>query len=175
MSVITLRGNVMQTMGTLPSIGSQAPDFTVTKTDLSEIRLKNYLGKTIILNIFPSLDTETCATAMQQFNEIANQFENILILCVSTDLPFAQKRFFNTKHLENVLPVSVFRHPNFGQTYGVTIMDGPLAGLLSRAVIILDERGKVIYTQQVEEISHDPDYAAMTDAIKQQENNKIDA
>lgn len=165
MTVISLNGAPMNTTGTLPAIGTQAPDFTVTKIDLGEIKLKNYLGKKIILNIFPSLDTPTCATAMLRFNEIAAQNKDILILCVSADLPFAQKRFCSAEHLNNVQPVSVFRHPNFGEKYGVTISDGPLNGLLSRAVIILDEHGKVTYTEQVKELTQEPNYSALMAAI----------
>lgn len=165
MSDVTLRGTPLHTAGSLPLPGTQAPDFTVTKTDLSEIRLKNYLGKKIILNIFPSLDTPTCATAMHKFNEIAPLQDNTLILCVSADLPFAQKRFCAAEHLNNVHPVSVFRHPGFGEDYGVLITDGPLAGLLTRAVVIVDEHGKVIYTQLVREISEEPDYDAIGRAL----------
>lgn len=166
MATITLKGTNFHTVGNLPEIDTQAPDFTVTKTDLSEIHLKNYFGKHIILNIFPSLDTQTCASAMHTFNEIAKEHKNILILCISADLPFAQKRFCTAEHLENVQPVSVFRHPGFGKDYGVTINDGPLAGLLSRAVIMLDEHGKVIYSEQVKEITQEPDYTAISNILK---------
>ena len=166
MATVMLKGSPVNTIGELPAVGSQAPDFTVTKTDLSEIRLKNYLGKKIILNIFPSLDTPTCASTMRQFNEVANEFKDILILCISADLPFAQKRFCSAEHLNNVQPVSVFRHPSFGENYGVTITDGPLTGLLARAAMILDEHGKVIYTQQVKEISEEPNYAAIITTLK---------
>lgn len=165
MTEIMFQGEPLHTSGSLPTVGSQAPDFTVTKTDLGEIKLKNYLGKKIILNIFPSLDTETCATAMMRFNDIASEFKNLLILCISADLPFAQKRFCATEHVENVQPVSVFRHPQFGKDYGVVITDGPLAGLLSRAVVILDETGHVLYTQQVDELTQEPDYVAIMDVI----------
>lgn len=165
MITINLKGTPIHTIGTLPEIGTKAPDFTVTKTDLSEIKLKDYAGKKIILNIFPSLDTPTCAATMLHFNEIANEFPNTVILCVSADLPFAQKRFCSAEHLENVQPASVFRHPGFGKTYGVTITDGPLAGLLSRAVVMLDEHGKVVYTQQVAELTEEPDYSAIKDAL----------
>lgn len=161
MTTITLKGSPVQTIGSLPAIGTQAPDFTVTKTDLGDIHLKNYTGKKILLNIFPSLDTPTCASAMHQFNEIANQHPSMLILCISADLPFAQKRFCAAEHLANVQPVSVFRHLEFGEAYGVTIVDGPLTGLLSRVVILLDEHGKVIYTEQVKEISDEPNYTAL--------------
>ncbi|OGT49716.1 MAG: lipid hydroperoxide peroxidase [Gammaproteobacteria bacterium RIFCSPHIGHO2_12_FULL_38_11] len=158
MATIYFKGTLTHTVGSLPTIGSIAPDFIVTKTDLSEINLKNYLGKKIILNIFPSLDTSTCASAMQYFNKLAGQLKNVLVLCISADLPFAQKRFCVAKQLDNVLPVSVFRHPGFGSDYGVTIVDGPLAGLLSRAVVMLDESGRVMYTEQVSELTHEPNY-----------------
>lgn len=158
MATIELKGEPVQTIGTLPQVGTQAPDFSLTRTDLGEIKLKNYLGKKIILNIFPSLDTATCASAMKHFNEIATKHPDLLILCISADLPFAQKRFCSTECLSNVIPVSVFRHPHFGNDYGVTIKDGPLEGLLSRAVVMLDEKGKVIYTEQVKEITAEPNY-----------------
>src|SRR5262245_46371533 len=119
MAVITLNGSPMHTAGTLPETGIPAPDFTVTKVDLSDIHLSNYQGKKIVLNIFPSLDTTTCASAMKRFNEIAKQFPDILILCLSEDLPFAQQRFCSAEHLQNVQPVSTFRHPDFGRKYGV--------------------------------------------------------
>src|SRR5579883_1927402 len=166
MASITLKGTPLNTCGELPAVGTHAPDFTVTKTDLSEIRLKNYLGKKIILNIFPSLDTPTCAAAMLKFNAIAEKLKDVLILCISADLPFAQKRFCAAEHMDNVQPVSAFRHPSFGQDYGVMITDGPLAGLLARSVIVLDEEGKVIYTQQVKEITEEPDYAALTAVLE---------
>lgn len=158
MSEITFMGQTITTCGNLPKIGMQAPDFTVTKTDLSEVRLKNFSGHKMILNIFPSMDTTTCASAMIRFNQIASKYPDILVLCISADLPFAQKRFCAAEHLDNVQPASVFRHPSFGEDYGVTIIDGPLAGLLSRAVIIVDENGKVIYTQHVKEIVDEPNY-----------------
>jgi thiol peroxidase len=161
MAIITLNGSPLHTIGSLPDVGTQAPDFTVTKIDLGEIRLKNYLGKKMILNIFPSLDTPTCANAMRHFNEVANQLADVLILCISVDLPFAQKRFCIAEHLNNVQPVSVFRHPSFGKDYGVTIIDEPLAGLLSRAVIILDEHGKILHSEQVRELSNEPNYQAI--------------
>jgi thiol peroxidase len=158
MVIVNFKGSPINTVGTLPKVGIKAPDFTLTKTDLSEIRLQNYLGKKMVLNIFPSLDTATCASAMRQFNALATKLPDILILCISADLPFAQKRFCSAEHLANVQPVSVFRHPEFGDNYGVTIIDGALAGLLSRAVIVIDEHGIVTYTQQVNEISEEPDY-----------------
>lgn len=167
MATITFKGIPLKTIGNLPRSGTQAPDFTVTNTDLSEIRLKNYQGKKIIiLNIFPSLDTPTCASAMKHFNEIAGQFRDLLILCISADLPFAQQRFCATKHLENVIPASVFRHPNFGNDYGVLITEGPLQGLLSRAVIVINDNGTVIYTEQVKEITDEPNYSSLISTLQ---------
>ncbi len=159
MSIITLKGNNINTIGSLPAVGSQAPDFTLTKTDLSEAHLKNLLGQPIVLNIFPSLDTPTCAKAMKQFNAIAEKHKNILFLCVSADLPFAQSRFCVAEHLKNVVPVSTFRHTSFGKDYGVLMTDGPIAGLLSRAAVVIDTKGKIIYTEQVPELANEPDYA----------------
>jgi thiol peroxidase len=158
MSVVTLNGSPIKTIGQLPSVGSHAPEFTLTKTDLSEVHLKNYHGRTIILNIFPSLDTPTCATAMLRFNEIASKVSNSLVLCISHDLPFAQKRFCSTQHLSNVQPVSVFRHPDFGESYGVKIIEGPLTGLLARAVVLIDPNGLIDYTEQVTELTSEPNY-----------------
>jgi thiol peroxidase len=158
MTTITLKGNTIHTIGNLPEVGTQAPNFSLTKTNLSEMSLADCSGKKTILNIFPSIDTPTCATSVRHFNEAANKLNNTLILCVSADLPFAQTRFCGAEGLDRVTPVSVFRHPDFGQHYGVTITDGPLTGLLSRAIVILDETGKVIYTQQVAEIADEPDY-----------------
>lgn len=160
MATIMLQGKPVQTVGTLPKIGTTAPDFKLTKIDLSEVSLKNYLGKKVILSIFPSVDTGTCAAAMKHFNESATNEKDVVVLCISADLPFAQKRFCGAEHLKNVIPLSSFRHPEFGKTYGVTIVDGPLAGLLARAVIVINETGKVIYEQLVIEITQEPDYAA---------------
>lgn len=166
MASITVQGKPLQTVGTLPAVGIEAPNFTITKTDLSETTLKDYVGKKVILSIFPSVDTGTCATAMRQFNEKATQLKNTVVLCISADLPFAQKRFCGAEGLTNVIAASVFRHPDFGKKYGVTISEGPLAGLLSRAVVILDEKGKVTYTEQVSELSAEPNYEAALNALK---------
>jgi thioredoxin-dependent peroxiredoxin len=166
MTQITLQGKPAHTIGNLPAVGATAPDFTATKIDLSDVSLKNYAGKKIILSLFPSVDTGTCASAMRRFNEAANQLKNTVILCISADLPFAQKRFCGAENLENVIPLSVFRHPELGKAYGVTITDSPLAGLLSRAIVVIDETGKVQYTQQVTEIADEPDYVAALAACK---------
>jgi len=166
MTTISFKGNPIHTVGTLPTIGNQAPDFTVTKTDLSDIKLQDVLGKKIVISMFPSADTPTCAQAMRHFNEEANKLDNVIVLCVSADLPFALKRFCAAENLANIIPTSVFRHPEFGTKFGVTIQDGPLAGLLSRAVMILDEKGKVVYTQQVPELSNEPDYQAVLNELQ---------
>lgn len=165
MSVITFKGNPIHTIGTLPLLGTPAPDFILTKTDLSDLRLNDCLGKKVVFNIFPSLDTLTCAKAMRKFNDLAKKFKNTLLICASADLPFAQKRFCDAEDLQQVLPASSFRHPEFGHRYGVTIMDGPLAGLLSRVVIIFDEKAKIIHTQQVKEIADEPNYEEVLTAL----------
>lgn len=166
MATITLQGKPLQTAGDLPPIGSRAVDFSLTKIDLTELTLKECLGNTIVLNMFPSVDTETCSLAMIQFNQLANQLKDTVVLCISADLPFALKRFCAAKDLKNVVPLSVFRHHDFGLNYGVTIMDGPLRGLLSRAVIVIDQQGKVKYTQQVADITKEPNYAAVLNVLK---------
>ncbi len=166
MATITLKGKPLQTLGSLPKIGSQAPDFSLTKTDLSEIKLKDCFGKKLVLSIFPSVDTPTCALAMRHFNEAVEKLENVLVLCVSADLPFALSRFCGAEKLTKVIPTSVFRHHEFGAKYGVTIKEGALAGLLSRAVVVTDEKGKVIYTQQVAELADEPDYQAVLEHLR---------
>ena len=161
MATITLKGNPIHTVGQLPKVGTQAPEFTGVKADLSESHLGDYKGKKVILNIFPSLDTPTCSLTVKKFNAQAMQTKNTVILCVSCDLPFAQKRFCGADNLNDVITLSMFRHPEFGQAYGVTIMDGPLKTLFSRAVVLIDESGKVIYTQQIPEIADEPNYQAV--------------
>jgi thioredoxin-dependent peroxiredoxin len=158
MATITLKGNTIHTIGNLPAKGSIAPDFKLTKTDLTETVLSDYTGKRLVLNIFPSLDTRTCATSVRQFNARVQNMKNTVVLCISMDLPYAHKRFCTTEGLDNVITASVFRSPEFGKDYGVTITDGTMTGLLSRAVVIIDENKKVIYTEQVPEISQEPDY-----------------
>jgi len=165
MSRITLKGSSINTIGSLPNIGHKAFDFSLTNMDLSEIALKDFAGKKVILNIFPSLDTAICATSVRHFNSVASQLANTVVLCISADLPFAQKRFCSTENLANVIPLSVFRHQDFGRTYGVTIIDGPLMGLLSRAIVIIDEKSKIIYTEQVAEIADEPNYPAALAAL----------
>jgi thiol peroxidase len=165
MASITLKGTPVQTTGELPAAGSVAPAFTAVKTDLSECSLAELSGKKVILNIFPSIDTGVCAASTHRFNQEASALENTVVVCVSADLPFALGRFCGAEGLENVVPVSIFRNPEFGSAYGATIADGPLAGLLSRAVVVIDEAGKVVYTEQVPEITDEPNYEAALAAL----------
>ncbi|MEI8032302.1 MAG: thiol peroxidase [Chlorobiaceae bacterium] len=166
MAQITLKGNAIETVGTLPAKGSEAPFFCLVKTDLSEAGPADFAGKRLVLNIFPSLDTPVCAASVRRFNQEAASFENTVVLCISADLPFAHKRFCEVEGLNNVVPLSVFRSPEFGRDYGVTIATGPLKGLLSRAIIVVDADGLVSHAQQVPEIVEEPDYAAAIAALR---------
>jgi len=166
MATITLKGNPIETIGELPKIGKKAPNFKLVKSDLSVGTLKEYRGSKVLLNITPSIDTSICATSVRKFNEAAAGMENTVVFYVSKDLPFAQARFCGAEGIENVITLSDFRKGKFGKKYGVTITSGPMKGLLSRAVIIIDEKGKVIYTEQVPEIAQDPNYKAALDALK---------
>lgn len=166
MASITLKGNAINTIGTLPAVGSTAPDFKLTKTDLSETSLKDFAGKKVILNIFPSLDTSVCATSIRKFNAEAQKLNNTVVLCISRDLPFSHSRFCSIEGLNNVVPLSELRDDNFSRTYGVKIIDGPMASLLSRAVVVIDETGKIKYTEQVPEITQEPNYEAALQAAK---------
>jgi len=160
MATITLGGNPINTCGELPKIGSKAPNFNLVKNDLSLVSLSDYEGNKLVLNIFPSVDTGTCATSVRTFNAKASALENTKVLCISRDLPFAQKRFCGAEGLENVINLSDFKTGSFGKDYGLEIVDGPLAGLSSRVVIVLDENGIVKYAEQVSEIANEPDYEA---------------
>lgn len=165
MANITLKGNPFHTVGDLPKVGAQAPDFKLVKDDLSEKSLADYKGSRLVLNIFPSLDTPTCAASVRRFNQEASGLANTKVLCISKDLPFAQARFCGAEGLENVENLSDFRYGSFGKDYGVEIADGPLAALESRAVVIINENGEVTYTQQVPEIVDEPDYEKALAAI----------
>ncbi len=158
MAQITLRGNPIHTSGDLPKPGAQAPAFALTKADLAEASAADFKGKRVVLNIFPSIDTPTCATSVRTFNKLAAGKGNTTVLCISADLPFAAKRFCAAEGLENVVPASTFRSPEFGAAYGLALVDGPLKGLLARAVVVLDGEGKVLHTQLVPEIAQEPDY-----------------
>ncbi len=166
MAEITLKGKPIHTLGRLPAKGTKAPEFTLVKNDLSEAKLADYKGKNIVLNIFPSLDTPTCAASVRRFNAEASKLANTVVLCISKDLPFAQARFCGSEGLDNVETLSDFRHEEFGESYQTEIVDGPLAGLESRAVVILDEEGTVVYTEQVPEIVNEPDYEAALAVLK---------
>ena len=165
MADITLKGNPFHTVGELPKVGSMAPDFKLVKDDLSEKSLADYKGTKLVLNIFPSLDTGTCAASVRRFNTEASKLKNTKVLCISRDLPFAQARFCGAEGLEDVENLSDFRYRTFGEDYGVEIADGPLAALESRAVVIIDEKGKVTYTQQVTEIVDEPNYDEVLAAL----------
>ncbi|MGH1441520.1 MAG: thiol peroxidase [Cellvibrionaceae bacterium] len=159
MATVTLKGNDIQTSGDVPSIGKQAPSFTLVKDDLSETTLSEYAGKRIVLNIFPSIDTPTCQMSVRAFNEKAAQLENAAVLCVSADLPFAQKRFCGSEGIENVVNASTFRS-SFGEDYGLDFTTGPLTGLLARAVVVINTDGSVLYTELVSEVADEPNYDA---------------
>jgi thioredoxin-dependent peroxiredoxin len=165
MGQITFKGNPVETIGTLPAKGSEAPFFCLVKTNLSEAGPADFAGKRLVLNIFPSLDTSVCAASVRRFNQEASLLYNTVVLCISADLPFAHSRFCETEGLKNVVPLSVFRSPEFGRDYGVTLVSGPLKGLLSRAIVILDADGIVRYTEQVAEIIDEPDYSAALKAL----------
>jgi thiol peroxidase len=160
MASITLGGNPIHTSGELPKVGSKLADFKLVKNDLSIATLGDFAGSKLVLNIFPSIDTGTCATSVRKFNTSASQLENTKVLCISRDLPFAQKRFCGAEGLENVVNLSDFQEGSFGKTNGLEIVDGVLAGLHSRSVIVVDENGMVSYTEQVPEIANEPNYEA---------------
>ena len=166
MAEITLKGNKINTNGELPAVGTAAPDFRLTKTDLSDVTLKDFAGKKVVLNIFPSVDTPVCATAVRKFNEAVAGIEGVVVLCVSVDLPFAHARFCGAEGIEGVVSVSELRGREFGEVYGVRIVDGPLEGILARAVVVLDGEGKVTYTELVPEIAQEPDYDAALAAVR---------
>jgi thioredoxin-dependent peroxiredoxin len=165
MAQITLGGNPVHTSGELPKVGSAAPEFSLVKNDLSALDSADLAGKRVILNIFPSIDTPTCATSTREFNKRAGVLNNTAVVCVSADLPFAIGRFCGAEGIDNVSTGSVFRS-SFGHDYGVTLVDGPLRGVLARAVVVLDAAGKVAYTELVGEIGHEPNYDAAIAALK---------
>lgn len=158
MAAITLGGNAINTSGELPKVGTKAPEFQLVKNDLSIASLEDFAGSKLVLNIFPSIDTGTCATSVRTFNAKASALENTKVLCISRDLPFAQKRFCGAEGLENVINLSDFKTGSFGKDYGLEITDSVLAGLHSRVIIVLDENGTVKYTEQVPEIADEPNY-----------------
>lgn len=164
-TTITLGGNTIHTTGKLPAVGTEVKDFTLTDVNLAEKKLADFKGKYVIMNIFPSVNTGVCSKSVRKFNEDAASLSNTTVLCISKDLPFAQKQFCGAEGIDHVVMLSDFR-TDFGNTYGVEIADGPMRGLLSRAVIVVDPKGKIVYEQQVPEIGHEPDYAAAIAAVK---------
>jgi len=166
MAKITFKGTPVATAGELPATGSSAPDFALVRTDLSTATLRDFAGKQLVLNIFPSIDTGVCATSVRKFHQQAAGLPNTIIACVSRDLPFALKRFCGAEGIDQVQTLSWFRGRDFGQDYGVTMLDGPLAGLFARAVVVLDEHGKVRYCELVPEIAQEPDYTAALAALR---------
>lgn len=165
MAQITLKGAPLQTAGELPSVGSAAPDFTLTGVDLAPVKKQDFAGKNVVLNIFPSVDTGVCATSVRKFHERAASMPNTVVVCVSRDLPFALKRFCGAEGIDKVTTASWIHGPDFGADYGVTMKDGPLAGLFSRAVVVFDGDGKVLHTEQVPEITQEPDYERAIAAV----------
>lgn len=165
MAAITLGGNPVHTNGDLPKTGSKAPEFKLVKGDLSVVSLADFAGKKLVLNIFPSIDTGTCATSVRKFNEKASNLANTKVLCISRDLPFAQKRFCGAEGLQNVINLSDFKDGSFGKTYGLEMTNSALAGLHSRVVIIVDENGTVKYSEQVPDIKDEPDYETALAAL----------
>lgn len=165
MEKVYFNGMECSTCGDTPKVGSKAPGFSLTGADLGEVRLEDYRGKKVVLNIFPSLDTPVCASSVRKFNKEAGEMENVVVLCISEDLPFAMSRFCTTENLVNVKSASAFRSPEFGVDYGLKIVDGPLRGLLARCVIIVDESGKIVYKDLVKEITDEPNYGAAMAAL----------
>lgn len=166
MSQVTLGGQPQNTIGNLPSVNTKAPAFTLVKQDLSELSLSDHKGKNVILNIFPSLDTATCAASVRRFNKEAANLPNTVVLAISADLPFAAGRFCTTEGIENVVSLSVFRDQAFGRDYGVLLVDGPLKGLLTRSLVVINPEGEVVYTELVPEIKDEPNYNAALAALK---------
>jgi thiol peroxidase len=166
MSETKFMGNPVQLAGSFIAKGVKAPEFTLTKGDLSETSLGDYAGKNIVLNIFPSMDTPVCANSVRKFNKMAAGKNNTVVLCISKDLPFAQGRFCTTEGINNVIPLSDFRDDKFAANYGVLIADGAMRGLLARAVVVVNPKGNVEYTELVDDITHEPNYDAALAVIK---------
>ncbi|MBU0969939.1 MAG: thiol peroxidase [Proteobacteria bacterium] len=165
MATTKLAGNPITLSGDFPAKGAVAKNFTAVQQDLSPVSLETFKGKKIVLNIFPSIDTEVCATSVRKFNEQAAALKNTQVICLSADLPFAHKRFCGAEGIKNLITASLFRNQSFARDYGVLITDGPLAGLTARAVVVVDEAGKILYVQLVDDITHEPDYEAALAAL----------
>lgn len=165
MNTINIHGQAAHTYGTMPAKGDQCPHFCLVKADLAPATDEDFKGKRVVLNIFPSIDTPTCAMSVRQFNSRAAALPNTVVLAISADLPFAAGRFCATENIDNVVTLSTFRNPMFGRAMGLELIDGPLKGLLARAVVVLDENHKIVYTQLVPELTEEPDYQAALDAL----------
>lgn len=165
MSSVTLKGNPITVGGTFPAAGDSAPAFSLVSKDLADVSLSSFAGKRKILNIFPSVDTPTCATSVRNFNTRATQLDNTLVLCISADLPFAQSRFCGAEGLDKVVMLSTMRGREFLNDYGVAIENGPMAGLTARAVVVLDEQDKVVHSELVAEIGNEPDYDSALNSL----------
>lgn len=166
MATITFKGSPLQTIGTIPSAGNTAPGFSLCNTDLQDVGLDAFAGKKKVISIVPSLDTGICAMSAVRFNKDIGELGDTVVLNISADLPFAAKRFCDAEKLDHIVSLSTFRAPDFGSTYGVTIVEGPLKGILSRAVLVLDQNNQVVYADQVPEIAQEPDYDAVLAAVK---------
>ncbi|MGV8963453.1 MAG: thiol peroxidase [Candidatus Saccharimonadaceae bacterium] len=165
MTKIAFKGNPVETSGSLPKVGEIAPDFTLVSSDLSEVSLSDFKGKNVVLNIFPSLDTGVCAASVRNFNKKAGSLDNTVVLGISADLPFASGRFCSTEGIKNTIALSTYRDQSFAKDYGVLMNDGPLKGLNSRAVVVINPQGEVIYNQMVPEITEEPNYDSAIDSI----------
>jgi len=166
MKTTNVRGNQVNLNSEFITVGTMAPDFTLIRQDMSPLSLKDLKGKYVILNIFPSLDTPVCATSVRKFNQAAARLPETVVLAISKDLPFAQQRFCTTEGIENVIPLSDFRQSDFDKNYGLLMTDGPLAGLLTRAIVVIDKEGRVIYTEMVPDITQEPDYEKALKQVK---------
>jgi thioredoxin-dependent peroxiredoxin len=166
MSKVTLKGNPVNTIGDLPVVGAKAPEFSLVGSNLADVKNTDFAGKRMVLNIFPSLDTATCAASVRRFNVEASKLDNAVVVCISKDLPFAHGRFCTTEGIANVVSASEFRSNAFGKNFGVMITDGPLQGLMARAVVVLDKDGTVLHSQLVAEITEEPDYQSALDTLK---------
>ncbi|MHB8973343.1 MAG: thiol peroxidase [Pirellulaceae bacterium] len=166
MATTKFKGTPVQTSGNIPAVGGKSPDAALTGADLADVKISSFLGSNVVLNIFPSVDTGVCAASVRRFNAAAASLKNAKILCISRDLPFAQKRFCGAEGIANVTMLSEMRGESFGTAYGVRMVDGPLAGLLARAVVVIDATGKVAYSQLVPEIAEEPDYDAALNCLK---------
>ncbi|MCM1066467.1 MAG: thiol peroxidase [Muribaculaceae bacterium] len=172
METVYFKGTPCHTYGNIPAVGTKAPCFSLVTKDLADIRCTDYEGKRVVLNVFPSLDTPVCAASVRRFNKEAAALDNTAVICVSMDLPFAMSRFCSAEGIENVIAASAFRSPTFSQQYGLQIVDGPLAGLLARAVIVLDEQHNVIFSDLVEEITNEPDYEGAISVLQSLSHKK---